>query len=287
MTLLVLESAAIDQNSEKLSVVVKEGETIRDIAQAYLNDPNLWKDILRFNGIQDAVTIVPGKILNIPVGKIRRANQNLKAALAEHQRATEAGAKVFARSIIGEAVRLYDVALVQRQDSRWEEAARTAAQAEQKAKAAYVEAMTKREAKAKAVLSYRKRIVHGLRPQDADWRAAETDDFIIEQEKVRTLSEAEAVILFHDESDLRMREFSQVIIRAMRIDLLKQKAKTKVSLVSGNLQALLQGASAKKKFEVDVQGDKGVRIDNESRHFILKHDAASTKLANYDTGQKR
>lgn len=34
-------------------MIVKEGETLRDIAKQYLQDSDLWEEILRFNRIED------------------------------------------------------------------------------------------------------------------------------------------------------------------------------------------------------------------------------------------
>lgn len=135
---------------ENMTIEVKPGQTIRDIAAVHLQDPNLWKTILSFNDIEDAATVAPGRKLRIPVALVRRANQRRDAALAEIQRATEAGAKVFARQLIGAAVMLYDSALSSRKANEWERSAQEAEAAEQKARDAFAEAMSKRKAKVKA-----------------------------------------------------------------------------------------------------------------------------------------
>jgi len=43
--------SARSQDNEVITVTVAEHQSIRDIAKEYLNDPNLWMDILRANGL--------------------------------------------------------------------------------------------------------------------------------------------------------------------------------------------------------------------------------------------
>ena len=96
---------------------------------------------------------------------------------------------------------------------------------------------------------------------------------------MRTLSSATAQITFRDESRLRLNENSQAIIQRMRVDPLNRKEEAKVTLVSGDLYALLSGKSQRKTFELDVSG---VETEIESTSFWASHGAEVSKFANYD-----
>ena len=280
--ILIVTGIASAQALANLSVIVKEGETLRDLAGKYLQDPNLWQEILRENHIDDVTAVVPGKKLNIPVAKILRADRFLEAALATIQRATQVGARVFARDLIDRAVQLHNMALLRRKAGAWEETAQTAAQARKKAEDAAAETMAKRDVKARAILSDRQGTVDKRKPEDLVWQETLLNGILIEQEKVRTLSQSQAEITFQDESRLRLNENSQAIIRSMRVDPLEKNQKTQVSLVSGDVYALLKGTSGRKKFQVDV---KDVELQNASRNFRVIRDTVATKVANYDSGR--
>lgn len=286
--------------SENVTIEVKPGQTIRDIAAVHLEDPNLWKTILSFNNIEDAATVKPGKKLRIPVALVRRITRRLDAALAEIQRATEAGAKVFARQLIGEAVARYDAALSSRKADQWKESIREASEAEEKARAAYDEAMLKREAKVKAILDYRKNIVcareedkasWGQVPEsictrrqlEAGWRESQQYDLIVEQEKIRTGSVSEAGIVFFNVSDVRLEEYSQLTVGPMRIDRLKRRTKATCRVEDGTVTFRRPRASARSKTEVRVKNDPQVRIERTSRNYDVTHNASETKVTNRDS----
>ena len=284
LTLVVVATGRLDaaQKAEDLVVVVQEGETLRDLAGKHLQDSDLWEEILRFNQIGDVTEVVPGTKLKIPLTQIMQANEHLDATRLEIQRATKAGAKVFVPEIIDRAVQLYNEAILRRKAGAWEQAVQTASQAQKMAQDAATATMAKRDAKVEAILSDRQGTVNGRKPKAHLWSETLLRGTLIELEKIRTLSRSQAELTFWDESRLRLNENSQAIIRSMRLDLLKQKQETKVSLVSGDIYALLKGKSKKKTFDVDV---KGIKMKNESRHFRVIREKAATKVTNYDRGQ--
>ncbi len=87
-----------------VSIRVEENQSIRDISRKYLNDPDLWVDILRANGIKSPDEVQPGTIIRIPVDLIFQAKHELENSLALIQKANEAGAKIFAPEIIADAI---------------------------------------------------------------------------------------------------------------------------------------------------------------------------------------
>jgi hypothetical protein len=52
-------------NVEK-SHAVKRGDTLATIAMLAYNDPTLWREIARHNGIQDPRRLAPGQVVNLP-----------------------------------------------------------------------------------------------------------------------------------------------------------------------------------------------------------------------------
>jgi len=47
--------------------IVRRGETLNSIAYQEYNDPSLWREIARANGIDNPRSLQPGQVLNIPV----------------------------------------------------------------------------------------------------------------------------------------------------------------------------------------------------------------------------
>jgi hypothetical protein len=272
-------SNAVAQDEKLFSVTVKEGQTIRDIAEEYLGDPNLWDEVIHYSDLSSVTDVKPGVELKIPLNKVTRANRALVQSLEVIQTATQQGAKVFAPDLIGQAIALRDDALEQRKIREWDRCTELATSAHGVAEEALAVSLAQRDAAAEAVLSDRSGAVQARKPDDLLWNEVHLRSILVEQEKVRTLSRATAQITFRDESRLRMNENSQAIIQRMRVDPLDRKVEAKVTLVSGDLYALLSGKSERKSFELEVSG---VETEIESANFWASKDENSAKFANFD-----
>jgi hypothetical protein len=271
-------AAAIAANDELLTVKVKEGQSLRDLAQEYLGDPDLWTEILRANGLGPG-DVRPGTELKIPAGQIAAANKALGKALNLIQQATEQGARLFAAEQIGQAIKLRDAAVSKRKAGDWDAVVKLAGDARVAADAALKAALAQRDAAADALLSDRQGWVEGQRPQDLVWSDRELNAILIQDEKVRTLSRSTAQITFRDESRLRLNSNSQAVIQRMRVDPLSREEEAKVSLVEGDFYALLAGKSQRNSFELQVPQ---VQTQIESTNFWVRHDTSGSKFANYD-----
>jgi hypothetical protein len=106
---VALASGAVEA-AEALKVRVQEGQSLRDIAQEYLGDPNLWTEILRANQLASITDVRPGIELVIPTGAVAAASRALRKALGTIQRATEEGARLFAAAEIEQGLKLYEEA---------------------------------------------------------------------------------------------------------------------------------------------------------------------------------
>lgn len=279
--LSVLLPAGDGVAAEMAKVRVRDGQTLRGIAQEYLGDPDLWTEILRANGLMSITDVRPGTELVIPAAEISAANRALRGALAKLQEATEQGARLFAAAEIEEGLRLYRAGVAERKASRWEEAERLAGEASLAAGEALRLAGLGRDATAEARLSDRAGWVEGRTPRDLVWSERALNAVLVEAEKVRTLSRSSAQITFRDDSRLRLSANSQAVIQRMRVDPLSRREEAKVSLVEGDLYALLNANGERRSFEVEVPE---VRTEVESRNFWVGRDAGGAKFTNYDDG---
>jgi FecR protein len=276
-SLLACQGAAVAADAP-LVVRLEEGQSLRDLAEQHLGDPDLWLEILRANDL--AVSDVrPGLEIVIPAAAIAAADRALQESLELIQEATLEGARLFAPDEIAQAIWLRDAAVAQRKAGAWDEAVRVAVDAKGLAEKALASALAQRDAAAEALLSDRHGWVEGQRPEDVVWSDRDVNAVLIEEEKVRTLSRSTAQITFRDDSRLRLNPNSQAVIQRMRVDPLSRAEEAKVTLVEGDLYALLAGKSQRKSFGLEIP-DVETEIDSTS--FWVRHDATGSKFANYD-----
>lgn len=270
--------------ADNVKVRVRPGQTLRDIAQQQLGDPDLWTEILRANGLGSITDVQPGMELVVPAGEIAAADRALRLALAALQQATEQGARLFAAAQIEQGQALYEEGVASRKAGNWAAAAEAAGKARRAAGEAMALAAAGRDTVAEARLSDREGTVEGRKPQELVWTDREREAALIEEEKLRTLSRSSAQITFRDDSRLRLNANSQAVIRRMRTDPLSRTEEAKVSLVEGDFYALLSGKSERKKFDLEVPE---VQTDVDSRNFWVRSDPSGSKFTNYDEGALR
>lgn len=264
---------------QSLTVVVRDGQSLRDIAEEYFNDPNLWGEILRVNELGAAENVKPGMKLKVPSNEITLANAALVSSLEIIQKATETGAQIFAADELKGAVGSRQEALARRQRSDWAGCRNLAIEAEKAAEKAFQVALSQRNAAAEAVLRGASGTVQSRKPSDLVWNNIKKGATLRETEKVRTMSSSTAEILFVDESRIRLVANSQAVIQKMRVDRLNQQQKASVSLLEGDVYALLSSAGNGKGVDVKVEG---VTTDSASTDFWISRQGKQTKYANYD-----
>lgn len=265
-----------------LTVVIGPDQSIRQIAEEYLSDPDLWPEILKSSGIGSIADLRPGMELKVPVNEISAANRALLASLGQIQKANEVGAQIFAPDNIGHAVELHDQAQAKRLQREWVETRRLADESYSEATTAIEISEGQRDQKAEALVSDRNGAVEGQRPEDLSWRDLALRTILVEEEKVRTLSNSTAQITFRDASRLRLNANSNAVIKLMRFDPLSNTEEAQVSLLEGDFYALLAGGGdSRSKFNVDVAD---IETNIESGNFWVANDSESAKFANYDAG---
>lgn len=263
----------------QVEVTFQSGSDLRDLANTYLGDADLWPRILEQNGLNSLEDLRSGTTLVLPVDAVAAARSAIAASLEKIQRANEIGAQIFAYDEIREAIEQHDEALVFEKQGDWTQALDFAVQAGNAANEAYVLAEKNRNLAAEARLSDRQGWVEGKRPEQLGWEDRELNAALIEEEKIRTLSRSTAQITFRDAGRLRLNANSHAVIQQMRVDPLKKKEDAKVTLVEGDFYALLGGNSNRKGLKVDVPE---VNAQIESGDFWVRQDDTGAKFTNYD-----
>lgn len=265
--------------AETVEVRLEPDQTIRQLSERYLGDPDLWPEILRASNLASVAQLSPGQPLTIPVDLIAAAERALARCADQIRLANLAGAQLFAPDEIGGAVVLYDRALGRRIERAWVEAKDLALTSHSEATKALAISEQRRDEAAEALLSDRNGRVEAQKPKDLAWNDAQLRAVLVEEEKVRTLSDSTAQLTFRDASRLRLNANSNAIIQEMRYDPLTRHEEAKVSLVEGDFYALLAGESERTSFAVDIPEAKA-RI--ESGDFWVSSDESGAKFTNYD-----
>ncbi len=102
----------------------------------------------------------------------------------------------------------------------------------------------------------------GQKIQENSWTDRELNSVLNEQEKLRTLSDSTAQVVFRDASRLRLNPNSQAVIQRMRDDPLSRRKEAQISLVEGDFYALLAPESERSKLEVSLK-NVDAKIDSE------------------------
>ncbi len=272
------------EHTSVITVRVEENQSIRDISEKYLSDPNLWEDVLLANGMNrdEADKVRPGMLLHIPVRAISLAHGELENSKILIGQATQNGAKIFAPDIIIRAINLRDAALEKRTAGEWAECTKLAKSSAAEANNALKVSVENQDVQADAVVDYQQGNVQRRKPSDNLWKDVSLYDILVEGEKVRTLSESYAEILFRDHSRLQLKENAQALIRKMRENPLQDTQETKVNLIEGDVFALLSGGKKDSQFNLDIEG---IAMNIESRQFRVGRGKKETRIANYDKGK--
>lgn len=258
----------------------EQGQNLRELAARYLDNSDLWPEILRANKVTSITDLKPGQKLVIPARIIKSAKVVLDKSKIRIQDANRAGAQVFAPTLIGAAIEDRNQALIRQSRSAWTETITLATRSYTSADKAVTVSTTHRDQAAQARLSDRQGDVQGQRPSEFVWGQRKINATLVEEEKIRTLSKSTAQVTFRDASRLRLNPNSQAVIQLMRVDPLNNKQKAKVNLINGDFYALLGGSSARKNFQVELPN---VNASVDSGNFWVRQQAGQAKFTNYDS----
>lgn len=252
---------------------------IRELARTHLKNPDLWPDILRANGLLSAHQLQPGMSLTIPVRMILQVEETETQAREVIHQATQAGARVLAPEEINRAIRSHSAALEARRQGAWQTALEQAAAALETARDALATTRNKRNMPVGAVLESSNGTVQRRPPGTWSWLRAEEKSTLVEQEKLRTLSDSFAEVVFRDDSRLHLEANAELLIQKMRVDGLNRRKRTSVVLQGGDIYALLGSSRQHQGFDVKSQN---VETKIDSKNFWMGKDKNTTRVANYD-----
>jgi len=276
--LIFLNIAFSDTKSGNITINVLENQSIRDISKKYLNDPDLWTDILTANHLTSAHEIKPGIQLIIPIRDIETAHNLLQLSQEAIKKATSQGARIFAPRIISDAIQKRNQAILHRKEGDFQSCKQLCEKAFTLAEKAIAICLNSQNSPAEAIVSYRQGDVHQRKPTDNIWKNVQTYDLLQENDRIRTLSNSFSEILFKDNSRIQLKQNAQALIRKIRSNLLNNSQESSVKLINGDILALLSG---KRNNQFDIQLTN-VETSIRSRHFWVSRDKKSTRIANYD-----
>lgn len=261
------------------SIVVQPGDTLRSLAERHVGDADLWEELLRANDLQSAADVHPGMQLELPPQTVIDAQRRISEAQRKIQEANHLHARLFAVADVTRAVSLWDRALDERRRRNWSQALALATRSAEAADEAIEICKRLRNVATEAKLIDKRGRVERRQPGAVVWKDAKLKAMLNERDKLRTLSASSAEILFRDESRLRMDENSQLVIKRMRANRLEHRQQAKVSLIAGDIFAVLGGNQRRDKFDVEIPE---VQLAGDSRDFFVQRQGEKTRLANYE-----
>ena len=269
------------QVQETVEVVFAQEMSLRVLAEQYLGNPDEWKFLLAYNGLQDLAELRPGMKLTIPVASFQRTMQLLHQATETARLANMEGAGVLSEKNIAEANRLLESAAALKNSGKLAAAENAAREAGQWADKAFAEAKAKKIQAVSAILAQKDGTVQSRKPEQPVWADAALKQALIEQERVRTLAASLAGLLFADGSKISLSENSLAVIGAMKANVIKRSFQAEVTVLQGDVLAHLSAlGGGQKEFIINAPGvDTTIR----SKRFRTTRDEAQvTRIANYD-----
>ena len=268
------------QVQENIEIIFKQDVSLRSLAEKYLGNPNEWEVILHYNGFQHLTDLQADTRLTIPAELFHRSMKHLRQAGETARLANMEGAGVLSKSSIALSTQLQAEAMELKKRGHLEEAEKVALKALQWAETALAEAKEKKIQSVSAVLEQKEGTVQSREPQQLAWLDTTINQELIEQERVRTLPDSKAGILFIDESRIYLNENSLAVIGEMKENLIKKTFKARMVVLQGDVLAHLSSIGGQKDFTVT---SPGIETTIRSKKFRTTRDGKKiTRIANYD-----
>lgn len=265
---------------ETVEIVFTQGMSLRTLAQQYFGNPDEWQLLLTLNGFRQLEDLPPNARLTIPVALFQRTVQAIEQAAQTTRFANMEGAAVLSKTLIEQAEHGQKDALDLKNQGKLAEAEKAARNALQFAENALAEAKQKKVQDVSAVLAYKENRVQSRKPQQPVWNDALVTQELIKQERVRTLLESRAGILFVDGSQIQLNAESLVVIGEMKENLIKKTFAADVEVLEGDILAHLSALGGQKTFNITTPG---VTTTVRSTKFrTSRDDQQVTRIANYD-----
>jgi hypothetical protein len=257
----------------------KNGEDLREYCRKEFGKSNLWQALLLYNGYSGTEEVKGGSKLTIPDKTIQRY---LKAEANLRERFSKSignGAKIFATDKVDKIEAYFTEAEKAFKTGKFKEARKLQQKLDRELSETekICEEASNHKVEAKV---YDMRGNVDRQPAGVfTWKKLHTHDALMEKDKVRTLKNSFADIIFKDESHIFLDENSMMLIKKMRENRLNSRKSSSVVLVKGDLQALLLSASSK-DFSLKIPE---VKTDIKSNSFWMRREEnKDVKISNYN-----
>jgi hypothetical protein len=275
--LTLLSQSVISQSGKVKEIIWSSKLNIRNLAETYLGNPNLWPTILSYNNITSINDLREGRKLLIPHGEVLEIIKDFIQTEKSISVAIDNGAKIFSQKEIELSLSLFSKALELRSKNNWPVAGKMVKESAVYAVKALKRTTELRDQNAEAFVSKKKGTVQNRKPNFQSWTNTSLFEKLFEQDLTRTLSSSFAEITFSDLNQIRLNENSQAVILKSRINLLNNKTESQVKLEKGDAYAKLFN-TPKKEFNLNVTG---VKTKINSDLFWIDKQETQTKVANY------
>ena len=263
-----------------VTITLEHKDSLRTLAKQHFGVPDDWKIILYYNGFQNYEDLPPKASLVIPAQLYKNTTESLRKARELSGRASMEGARILAKDAIEKAIQLQQDSLNLKNQGKLEEALKIALQAIKSAKSALSEAQKKKLRAVSAILESSNGKVQSRKPAHTVWNNTANKQELIEKERIRTLSDSRAQILFIDGSTLNLDANALAVIGKMRENRIKKSVKTDVTVLKGDVLLLMASLGVKNNFNVSTPD---VKTDIRSRKFRASRDKNNiTRISNYD-----
>lgn len=278
--LVMILAVGTGWGQEVLEVTLEEGQTLRDLAQKHLGNPDDWDMIVAYNGYQSVNEIGPGTTLSIPVELYKNVVDQLNNARKEIELANQEGASILIPHLVDSALQSEREALSLKKQGSLEAAHDLAKRAYQQAQEAVREAKKRRVQAITAVLAQKNGRVETRRADQAVWSSAQLEQDLMEKERVRTLSQSGAQVVFMDRSRINLGENALIVVESMKQDLIQNSQTSSVVVLQGDINAYLSALGQKSNVQVSTPD---VETNIRSRNFwTSRGENNETRVANYD-----
>ncbi len=240
VSLLVFAGACIGEEADspapppKQVYVLSATDTVAGVAARFLGDAALAPELLRFSGLVNPATALPGAVLAIPgperaeaIDLLARASEAMLSALTN-------SADRLAGPQMDAAAASYKMAEQSFADTAYDRARAQARVAIEQARIASALA----EERAKVQRNAAVRVVFGVveaTDSDGKWKPVAEGAELAVQQRVRAAAQSRAEVELPDGSRITINENSEVSLEAMQEDIRRGRMRMVIRLLTGNI----------------------------------------------------
>ena len=280
LCLIMTCSVFADQDVGIDEVILKENQSLRELAEEYLGAANDWEIILKYNGYDHPRELFDGARLRIPVQLYQRVTRLIDSSLTFQGQANREGAGILQPVQIRAVKEKIDAAIDLKQSGDLDAAVLIASEAKDLAEAVLKKTLAKRLQAVSAILDKKQGTVQYSRSLNSNWNEAALKQELIEKDHLRTLSRSWGNVLFVDGSRLHMDENALVVIEGVQKDVLRNASSADILVLEGDVSAWLESLSSKNNFRVT---SPGIETQIRSRNFFTSRDREKVvRVSNFE-----